>query len=171
MTQDKPTNPKDAIASATKLPLHLWPFAATALGCLALLEGALKYGRANWRASGVRASVYKDALDRHMGAWFEGEDTDPCSGLPHLAHALACLAILVDAQANGALTDDRQYHAPTTNPRAWTECITLHVSRLLALHKDRPEPKHYDRRDSPEPDLPGPALILRPDWFRSGYEP
>ena len=34
----KPTNPKDAIGS-DKLPLHLWPSTATALGCLGLLDG------------------------------------------------------------------------------------------------------------------------------------
>ena len=72
MTIDsKPTNPKDLIGS-DKLPLHLWPQTATALGAVALLEGALKYGRANWRHAGVRASIYYDAAMRHWGAWFEG---------------------------------------------------------------------------------------------------
>lgn len=44
----KSTNPKDIIGS-DKLPLHLVPFSAIAYECLAYLEGALKYGRANWR--------------------------------------------------------------------------------------------------------------------------
>lgn len=52
----KPTNPKDAIGSS-KLPLHLWPTTATVVGCMALLDGALKYGRSNWRPGGVRALV------------------------------------------------------------------------------------------------------------------
>ena len=51
MGELKETNPKDAIGSQ-KLPLHLWPTTATAMGCLGLLDGALKYGRANWRVSG-----------------------------------------------------------------------------------------------------------------------
>jgi hypothetical protein len=44
----KAVNPKDGIGN-TKLPLHLWPFSATAQGSLALLDGMLKYGRLNWR--------------------------------------------------------------------------------------------------------------------------
>ena len=49
----KPTNPKDAVGS-DKLPLHLWPTTATVVGALGLLDGALKYGRSNFRAVGVR---------------------------------------------------------------------------------------------------------------------
>ena len=52
----KDTNPKDAIGSG-KVPMHLWPSTATAVGSIALLNGALKYGRSNWRVAGVRASI------------------------------------------------------------------------------------------------------------------
>ena len=72
---EKPTNPKDAIGSG-KLPLHLWPTTATALGCISMLNGMLKYGRSNFRAVGIRASIYYDAAMRHLNAWFEGEDDD-----------------------------------------------------------------------------------------------
>jgi hypothetical protein len=50
----KETNPKAAIG-AHKIPFHLWPESASALGSLGMLDGMLKYGRANWRVSGVRA--------------------------------------------------------------------------------------------------------------------
>ncbi len=143
MTGTKPTNPKDAIGS-NKLPLHLWPETATALGSLALLDGALKYGRSNFRAIGVRASIYYDAARRHLNAWFEGEDTDPDSGLPHLSHALACLAILVDAEAAGKLNDDRM--APG-GYRALIDGLTPHVERLKQLHQDK-APKHYTIADA-----------------------
>ena len=139
----KPTNPKDAIGS-NKLPLHLWPETATALGSLGLLDGALKYGRSNFRAIGIRASIYVDACQRHLKAWFEGEDCDPDSGLPHLAHALACLAILVDAMAAGNMTDDRQFPA---GYREWIDELTPHVSRLKALHSGK-DPKHYTIKDA-----------------------
>lgn len=138
----KPTNPKDAVGS-DKLPLHLWPETATLLGSLGLLDGMLKYGRANWRYAGVRASIYVDACRRHLTAWFEGEDLDPDSGLPHLAHALACLAILVDAEATGTMTDDRMYPG---GYRALVEKMTSHVARLKALHADK-SPKHYTIAD------------------------
>ena len=138
MSELKDTNPKDAIGSQ-KLPLHLWPTTATAMGCLGLLVGALKYGRANWRRSGVRASIYFDAASRHLNAWFEGEATDPDSGVPHLAHALACLAIIVDAEAAGLLVDDRQYPG---GYRSLIERLTPDVARLQALHEGR-TPKHW----------------------------
>lgn len=139
----KPTNPKDAIGS-DKLPLHLWPETATALGALGLLDGAGKYGRSNFREIGVRASIYYDAARRHLNAWFEGEEADPDSSLPHLAHALACLAILVDAQAAGKLNDDRMVAG---GYRKLVNELTPHVARLKALHADK-SPKHYTIVDS-----------------------
>jgi hypothetical protein len=61
----KPTNPKDAIGTE-KLPMHLIPGSAKATMALAFLEGALKYGKYNWRVAGVRASIYLDAMERHL---------------------------------------------------------------------------------------------------------
>ncbi len=141
----KPTNPKDAIGS-DKMPIHLWPKTATVMGTLALLDGALKYGRSNWRAVGVRASIYFDALERHMTAWFEGEDIDPDSGLPHLSHALATLAIIVDAIAADRFRDDRMIKG------GYRELIDAHtpdVARLKAKH-DAHNPRHYTIKDNDE---------------------
>lgn len=140
---EKPTNPKDMIG-ANKVPLHLWPETATAMGCMALLDGALKYGRSNFREIGVRSSIYVDACKRHLTFWFEGEELDPDSGLPHLSHALACLAILVDAQAAGKLNDDRQVKG---GYRALMDQLTPHVADLKARHKDK-SPKHYTIADN-----------------------
>lgn len=53
---EKPSNPKQLIGS-TKPPLHLFPRIALVQGSLAFLEGALKYGRSNYRAIGVKASI------------------------------------------------------------------------------------------------------------------
>lgn len=139
----KLSNPKDMVGSS-KVPMHLFPSSATALGALALLDGALKYGRGNWRAVGVRSSIYYDAAQRHLMKWFEGEDTDPDSGLPHLAHALACIAILVDAKAAGKLNDDRAYPA---NFPAFLAELTPHVERLKDKPTDR-DPKHYTIADA-----------------------
>jgi hypothetical protein len=140
---EKNSNPKDGIGS-TKLPLHLWPKTATALGCMGLLDGAAKYGRSNFRAIGVRASIYVDAAERHLAKWFEGEDLDPDSGLPHLSHALASIAIIVDAQAAGKLNDDRMVRGGYTQLVAE---LTPHVARLKQLHADK-APKHYTISDS-----------------------
>lgn len=137
----KPSNPKDMIAG-DKLPLHLWPETATIMGCLGMLDGALKYGRSNFRHAGVKLSVYIDACKRHLNKRFEGELIDPDSGLPHMAHAIACLAIIIDAEAAGKLTDDSQY------PGGYVELInelTPHVRRLREKYADR-EVKHFDQR-------------------------
>lgn len=142
----KPTNPKDLLGS-NKVPMHLWPTTATAMGSIALLNGALKYGRSNWREAGVRASIYYDAAMRHLMAWFEGEECDPDDGVPHLAAALGCLAIIVDAEAAGKLEDDR---AHVGGLRALMERLTPEVARLKAHHAGK-DPKHYtikDRKDA-----------------------
>jgi hypothetical protein len=102
----KHTNPKDVIGSG-KVPLELVPDTMRIAAAMAFLEGAAKYGRYNWRVAGVRASIYKSALDRHLAAWWNGEDMDPDSGLPHLWKALSCLAVLIDAEEADKLTDDR----------------------------------------------------------------
>ncbi len=137
---ESPENPKDVIGS-DKLPLHLWPTTASAMGCIALLNGALKYGRSNWRHTGVRSSVYVDACQRHLMAWFEGEEADE-EGVPHLSAALACLAIIVDCQAAGKLKDDRQFPG---GHRKLIDSLTPHVRRLKDLHSDK-SPTHYDAR-------------------------
>lgn len=134
----KDTNPKDAIGTG-KLPLHLWPETATALGCLGMLDGALKYGRSNWRASGVRLSIYVDALRRHVNAMYEGEDFDPDSGLPHISHALACLAIVADAHAMGMLVDDRPGPG---GYRKLVDRLTPHVARMKELRAGC-SPRHF----------------------------
>jgi hypothetical protein len=139
----KATNPKDAIGS-DKLPMHLAPPVAVQLMVLGLLDGALKYGRSNWREAGVRFTVYYDAIRRHVDALLEGEDNDPDSGLPHLAHILATAAIIADAQAAGKLTDDR--NKVTGRYRESANGLTTHVARLKALHAHR-NPKHYTIAD------------------------
>lgn len=138
-------NPKDLIGS-TKLPVELWPATASALGSLGLLVGMLQYGRSNWRAAhqGVRASIYVAACKRHLDAWFEGEELDPDSGIPHLGHALACLAILVDAEAAGNLKDDRQFPG---GYRKLVEELTPHVARLQAKYADK-SPRHFTIADA-----------------------
>lgn len=135
-------NPKDIVGSG-KLPLHLWPTTATATGCIAMLNGALKYGRSNWRKTPVKASIYVDACHRHIAAWFEGHDEDE-EGVPHLSSALACLAIIVDAQAAGTLVDDRQVSGGHVD---LVDSLTPHVRRLRQRHAGR-SPKHWTIADN-----------------------
>lgn len=139
-------NPKDAIGRA-KLPLHLWPTTATAFGAIGFLEGELKYGRNNFRAAPVAASVYVAAAKRHLDAWLEGQENAPDTNNPHLGNALACIAIIVDAQVNGSLIDDRNF---TPDPGAYGRMVCQLTAQAEALRKqfaDR-KPKHWDARDN-----------------------
>jgi hypothetical protein len=140
----KDTNPKDALAS-NKLPLHLWPTTASAMGCLGMLEGLTKYGRCNFRDKGVLASVYVAACKRHLDAWFEGEEVAPDSGVPHLANALSCLAILVDADAAGKLIDDRNFNG--TGYRGLVERLTKLVPQIRARFEGH-NPRHFTIADN-----------------------
>jgi len=101
-------NPKDLIGS-TKVDLALIPASAEIACALAMTDGGLKYDPYNWREDGkpIQARVYVSALRRHLQKWFEGEELDEDSGVHHLGHAMACAAILIDAQACSNLADNR----------------------------------------------------------------
>lgn len=141
----KPTNPKDIIGS-NKLPFHLCPTTFTAGVSMAFLEGCLKYGRSNFRAVGVKSSIYYDACLRHLIAWFEGEDIDPDSGLNHLYKAGACLAVITDAMEAGKLNDDRMIKG---GYKKVIERFTPMIKELKEKHKDK-NPKHYTIKDNDE---------------------
>lgn len=143
----KATNPKDALGS-DKLPLHLWPTTATAFGCVAMVNGMLKYGRTNWREAGVKPSIYVDACKRHLDDWFEGNDYDPEDGVHNLSAALACIAIIVDSMMAGNMVDDRNYNGG--GYRKARALMEPHVKRLKELHRHRVPPKHYTIADNKE---------------------
>lgn len=139
------TNPKDAIG-AKKVPLSLIPMVWKAEQSLAYLEGKLKYGEVNWRATNVRASVYLDAAARHLEKFTEGEDRDILSNVHHLANAAACFGIIIDANIYGALIDDRKMSSP--GAVLHMDALSEVVQHLDELHKDK-SPRHYKRDDVP----------------------
>lgn len=99
-------NPKTAVG-ITKPPLHaIPPLALLHLG-QAMADGNRKYGLVNWRHDPITTSTYYNALMRHVLAWWDGQDDDPKTGIKHLAYIMANCAILLDAAAQGTLTDDR----------------------------------------------------------------
>lgn len=109
-------NPKDLIGR-TKPGLSCVPCAPLFEAGRVLRHGADKYGRHNWRDLAISSSVYYDAALRHLMAWWEGEDLDPESGHPHLAHAIAGLMVLRDAQIQGKCRDDR----PPATEAGWLQ--------------------------------------------------
>ena len=137
----KETNPKDAVG-IQKPPMSCLPFPPLMEGGLAMLEGALKYGRHNYREAGIRSSVYFDAAMRHLIRWWEGEDLDPDSGLPHITKAFVTLLVLRDAQMLGKVFDDRP---PSADP-AWFEVLNARVPQLLARFPN-PLPAFIKKQD------------------------
>ena len=107
------TNPKRAFGSLKPSP-HFIPPIAILEESVVMALGAKKYGAFNWQDSPVDATTYYDAALRHLMSWFAGENIDPESGVSHLAHVRACMAILMDSQASAILVDDR----PKTTPIA-----------------------------------------------------
>jgi len=123
----KQTNPKDAIG-IKKVPFNLVPGQVLGEINLAMFEGSRKYGAYNFRMRPIKASVYFEAIDRHMKAFIEGQDIDPESNLCHLAKASACLVILQDARLNGNLIDDRPPKAKNQN---WIDYYNKKVVEII----------------------------------------
>lgn len=143
----KESNPKDEAAALDgRVPLSLFPDTARIAGAMAFLEGKEKYGRYNYRVVGVKSSVYVEALERHMTAWWNGEDIDEKSGLNHLWKAIACVAILIDAMETGMLTDDRPPRAPVQEMLEGLEETVIDIQKRLEEY----DPYQYTIADTPE---------------------
>jgi len=136
----KESNPKDKIGSK-KAPMSTLPAGVLAEIGVAMMEGKAKYGAFNYRIAGIRSSVYYDALMRHIMAWWEGEDIDPASGLPHVVKALSTLVVLRDAQRNGMVNDDR----PPISPIDYDD-LNAKTAAIIEMHKDK-SPRQYTRDD------------------------
>jgi len=151
MTDTKPTNPKDAVAD-TRIPLWLLSPVAKMHWALAQFAGLLKYGAFNWRAAGVRSSVYMSAMQRHMDAYASGEEFDPVDGTHHLGNIMACCAILLDAKEVGKLIDDRPPSVAIRSAYKFGEDV---MARLRRQYHDR-TPRHYTIADVQALDIPIP---------------
>jgi hypothetical protein len=68
--------------------------------------GGKKYARYNY-SKGYKWSLSYDALQRHLMAFWGGENTDPESGLHHLGHACWHVLCLLTFSLRGKGTDDR----------------------------------------------------------------
>lgn len=117
------TNPKDKLGRSKVMTLSVIPSSALIHMGEALRYGAFDapladgghgYGPFNWRETNVKASIYIDALSRHVLDWIDGEECASDSKAKHLGHAMACLAILLDAQECGSLVDDRPPKGPAS---------------------------------------------------------
>lgn len=103
----KPEHTKKSGPGSKKAPLGLIPLGPLYEVAEVFRLGAEKYGRFEYANSVAPASMYTDACRRHIYAWIGGEETDVESGRSHLAHAIADLLILMVAERQGSLDDDR----------------------------------------------------------------
>jgi hypothetical protein len=188
MSEIKDTNPKDAVGTAkvpastvsqavmielarlTGRPVN--PMVQGELG-LGMMEGALKYGRHNYRSAGVRASVYFDALFRHWSAWSLGQDIDPDSGLNHITKGIATLTVLRDSMLQGNWLDDRPpkskavirwndlnpmevmgawYEGQDTNSPHGANLVTIALARLCEIREEMLLGSFKDTRNIKAPD-------------------
>jgi len=141
----KNTNPKDAVG-IKKVPFSVLPAPVLAEVGLALLEGARKYGRHNYRAVGVRASVYYDACFRHLTSWWEGEDIDIDSGLSHVTKAIAGLMVLRDSMMKENWKDDR----PPKVKSGWVQEMNKKASDIIEKYPNALEPYTQQNTDEAE---------------------
>ena len=104
----EPMNPKDRVGRSKPGVRCIPPIAMLEEGVI-MQEGADKYGPFNWQDQPIQASIYYDAMMRHLLAWYTGQDVDPHSksGGLHLAAVRASAGILIDAFATGNIIDDR----------------------------------------------------------------
>ena len=70
--------------------------------------GAQKYAAHNWRGGITKGRLMAAAL-RHLFAYLGGQDTDPETGLSHVAHAMCCCMFLLGLEHRADL-DDRPHH-------------------------------------------------------------
>lgn len=124
----KDTNPKDAVGTKKWRVYSTVPMTVIWELGVAMLEGARKYGRHNYRVAGVRASVYIDAAKGHIDTWWEGEDIDAESRLSHITKAIASLTVLRDAMIQNKFVDDRP---PRTDMDAFRTNLQAVVNDLF----------------------------------------
>lgn len=88
----------------------LIPPEATWYEALVLGNGVDKYAERNWE-DGYEWGKSIAALERHLQLYKAGENIDPESGLPHLAHVRTHTSILLTFMARGLGVDDRVKNA------------------------------------------------------------
>lgn len=106
-TNDKPKKIMSGLKNdGEKVRWELVPPDAVNEVAKVLTFGAHKYADRNWEKGMEWSRVY-GALQRHMAAWWGGEDTDSETGLSHLAHAGCCIMFLLSYEKRNVGLDDR----------------------------------------------------------------
>lgn len=150
--KEYPDNNPKTVQGLAKAPLHLVPPALVEGAAEAFANGAEKYGPFNWREAQISSTVYYAACLRHLHAWYDRidpADKAPDSGVHHIKHAVACLALLLDTIGTDLLNDNR----PPARIKPCPAAITQNTS------KNYKKPPERSRNGRPE---------TRPDMISSG---
>jgi len=126
-----PPNPKQ-IFGDKKPPLDQFPLSAHIHACLALADGANKYGFRNWRDQPVEARTYIKGALRHLRLFEVGEDNTRDSNIHNLGAVIAGCAILIDAQLHGTMIDNRRHSPEEADLLHSAEAIVAHLADLQA---------------------------------------
>jgi len=105
-----------------------------------LTFGAKKYAAHNWR-KGIAYSRLFDALQRHLWAWWAGEEFDAESGESHLDHAACCLMFLRELSETSPGLDDRWCLVEKQKTNVKLEAVGKWMSAALDDPKVCPEMK------------------------------
>ena len=134
-------NPKTRAGGMHKVPLHLIPPAPKVHLALALADGGFKYQPFNYEIEDISSSVYYGACQRHLDDWWLGADRSKDAQVKHLAAAIACLWLVLDAELHGTLHDNRP-------PPLDLEALMDEQSEILEFLRNRDSTK-FELHDIP----------------------
>ena len=91
-----------------KVQTSLFPVRAYLETCKVFTFGGIKYSIGNWKeGDGFSYNRLMNAADRHIKEFQLGKNLDPETGACVLAHAMCCLAMLLETHLTGKGIDDR----------------------------------------------------------------
>jgi hypothetical protein len=94
--------------------------------------GASKYAPYNW-AKGLSFTETFECLQRHVIAWYNGEDNDPETGHSHMAHVLCNAMFLMHFIVTGTGTDDRPQLQDNNNKNKEVKIEHRHASNQTSV--------------------------------------
>ena len=118
--------------------MSLLPKGALSAVIRVLEFGATKYQENNWKHVPDAKTRYYDAMQRHIDAWWNGEQKDPETGEHHLAHATCCAMFLMwfdfNGYRNAPVTPQAILDAqPSKDMRMVEKCCTEQKRRIDAV--------------------------------------
>lgn len=147
-----------------KPDLSLIPIATLEDEARVWMYGAKKYSRNNWQ-KGMAWSVPLASLLRHLSAWQAGEDNDPETGLPHLAH-ISCNVRMLSLYSKTYKEGDDRFKGPDMKQpeEPQVKTVTFPPEVLATAQPFTGDPPPLVAVASPALEPITPAIPLAEDW-------